>query len=243
MILGAISFPIILATLNGRFRRISTNTEFKAFVVILLASSAIVSLNIAIEAPGDNVVDTVRSSIFQTVSVLTTTGFATEDFARWPSLPQAILVVLMIIGGCSGSTAGGIKINRLVVALRLCVMYIERSFRSRVVRQIRINNRTLSDAATQEIGMYLILTGAIFFLSVQVASAFEIGTDMGTNLGATQCLFNIGPGFAGSNETYDSFHSATKLFLSANDPRQARALCRPRPVRTIHVEAIGLRQI
>ena len=71
--------------------------------------------------------------------------------------------------------------------------------------------------AQQEIGMYLILTSAIFFLSVQVASAFEIGTDMGTNLSATQaCLFNIGPGFAGvgPTETYDSFHSATKLFLS-----------------------------
>ena len=217
MTLGAISFPIILATLNGRFRRISTNTEFKAFVVILLASSAIVSLNIAVEAPGDDVVDTVRSSIFQTVSILTTTGFATEDFARWPSLPQAILVALMIIGGCSGSTAGGIKINRLVVALRLCVMYIERSFRSRVVRQIRINNRTLSESATQEIGMYLILTGAIFLLSVQIASVFEMGTSMGTNLSAVQaCLFNIGPGFAGvgPTETYDSFHSGTKLFLS-----------------------------
>ena len=122
----------------------------------------------------------------------------------------------MIIGGCSGSTAGGIKINRLVVALRLCIMNIERSFRSRVVRQIRINNRTLSDAATQEIGMYLILTGMIFLLSLQVASVFEIGTDMGTNLSAVQaCLFNIGRiRGSGPKRNLRFLPPGTKLFLS-----------------------------
>lgn len=217
MILGAISFPLILAMLNGRFRRIQQNTEFKTFFLILSISAAVVATIIVIDGTDKSVPHAIRSSIFQTVSIMTTTGFATEDFAKWSALPQSLLLVLMIIGGCSGSTAGGIKINRLVVALRLCVVTIERSFRSRVVRQIRINNRVLNDQATHEIAMYVILTGAIFLISVQVVSLFETFFEMDSNLSAVHaCFFNVGPGFAevGPTETYAPFHPRTKLYLS-----------------------------
>ena len=217
MILGAISFPLILTLLRGRFNRLRTNTELMAFLFILGLSVAIIGVVTAIESGESNPMRSVLSSAFQTVSIMTTTGFASEDFASWSALPQSLLIALMVIGGCSGSTAGGIKINRLIVALRMCALTIERSFRSRVVRQVRLNNRVLSDQATSEIAMYLILTGAIFLISIQVASLFETNFEMRANLSAVHaCFFNIGPGFAevGPTETYEPFHSRTKLFLS-----------------------------
>ncbi len=217
MICGAISFPLILSAINGRIRRIGQNTEFKAFFAILILSAATVATVIVLDGTDKEIGHAIRSSIFQTVSIMTTTGFATEDFAQWSSLPQSLLLVLMVIGGCSGSTAGGIKVNRVIVALRMCVVTVERSFRSRVVRQIRMNNRVLSEQATNEIAMYLILTGAIFLGSVQVVSLFETYFLMDTNLSAVHaCFFNIGPGFAevGPTQTYAPFHPRTKLFLS-----------------------------
>ncbi len=217
MILGAISFPLILSMVRGRFRKLRQNTEFIAFIGILTLSSITIASVIVLDGTDKEVLHAIRSSVFQTVSIMTTTGFATEDFAQWSALPQSLLLVLMVIGGCSGSTAGGIKVNRVVVALRLCVLTVERSFRSRVVRQVRMNNRVLSDQATNDIAMYLILTGAIFLVSVQVVSLFETFFLMDTNLSAVHaCFFNIGPGFAevGPTQTYAPFHSRTKLFLS-----------------------------
>ncbi len=217
MILGAISFPLILILLRGRFNRLRTNTELIAFGAILGLSVTVIGIVIAIEDRSPDTVRALLSSSFQTVSIMTTTGFASADFARWSALPQSILLVLMVIGGCSGSTAGGIKINRLIVGLRLCILTVEHSFRSRVIRQVRLNNRVLSEQATQEIAMYLIMTGVIFLISTQIVSLFETNFDMGTNLSAVHaCFFNIGPGFAevGPTETYAPFHTRTKLFLS-----------------------------
>ncbi len=217
MILGAISFPLILSTLNGRFHRLKSNTELIAFFAILGFSVVTIATVIIMDGTDKHFLHAIRSSAFQTVSIMTTTGFATEDFARWSALPQSLLLLLMIIGGCSGSTAGGIKVNRVIVALRLCVLTVERSFRSRVVRQVRLNNRVLSEQATQDIVMYLILVGVIFLVSVQLTSLFETNFEMDTNLSAVHaCFFNIGPGFAeiGPTETYAPFHSRTKLLLS-----------------------------
>ncbi len=192
-------------------------TEFIGFIAILGTASIVIAGIIVMDGTDKSLPHAIRSSIFQTVSIMTTTGFATEDFAKWSSLPQTLLLVLMIIGGCSGSTAGGIKVARLAVAVRLSLVTIERSFRSRVVRQIRMNGRVLSERATNEIMMYLVLTGAIFLLSIQILSLFETYFEMDTNLSAVHaCFFNIGPGFAevGPTKTYAPFHPYSKLFLS-----------------------------
>ena len=148
---------------------------------------------------------------------MTTTGFATEDFAVWPTLPQVTLLALMIIGGCSGSTAGGIKVARLVVAVRICILSIERSFRSRIVRHVKMNQRIMSDAAGNDIMVYLVLITLLCLVSIPMASVFEPTLKLDTNLSAVlACLFNIGPGLAevGPTQNFAFFHPYTKLFLS-----------------------------
>lgn len=217
MILGAVSFLLILRGLTGNFGQLRRNSELIAFLAILAISTTVIFIAHFWELPEQGAHVTIRSATFQVVSIMTTTGFATEDFANWAALPQTLLLALMIIGGCSGSTSGGLKVARVVVVLRLCILSIERSFRSRIVRPIKMNQRILSDRASQDVVMFIMLTMVVLAVSVPIVSLMEPLEDMDTNLSATHaCLFNIGPGFAdvGPMENYGFFNPFTKLFLS-----------------------------
>ncbi len=85
--------------------------------------------------------DAVRAAAFQVTSIMTTTGFASADFNLWPAFPKLVLLVLMVVGGCSASTAGGVKVARIVLAWRVVARSIETEFRPQVVRHIRMNGK------------------------------------------------------------------------------------------------------
>tara|TARA_B110000037_G_scaffold219829_1_gene285836 strand:- start:577 stop:2052 length:1476 start_codon:yes stop_codon:yes gene_type:complete len=217
MALGGVSFLLIIKTSQKKFHYIPRNTEFLAYWGIMITAIIAIAINIFVEDQTDSVSHAIRASAFQVVSIMTTTGFATEDFAVWPTLPQVTLLALMIIGGCSGSTAGGIKVARLVVAVRICILSIERSFRSRIVRHVKMNQRIMSDAAGNDIMVYLVLITLLCLVSIPMASVFEPTLKLDTNLSAVlACLFNIGPGLAevGPTQNFAFFHPYTKLFLS-----------------------------
>lgn len=217
MTLGGVSFLLILRLFNGRIGYARRNTELVAYIAILAASSIAISTVLFLEGDVPDANDAFRAATFQVVSIMTTTGFATEDFALWSSLPQTVLLVLMAIGGCSGSTAGGVKVVRLVIALRLCAQSVERSFRSMVVRPVKVNQRTLSERASQEIILYLVLSTFILAISGLTISLFETGHSAETTLSAVQaCVFNVGPGLGqvGPNENYADLHAHTKFALS-----------------------------
>src|SRR5690606_25881146 len=203
--------------LSGKFGRALRDTEMRAYLAILLASSVAITI-ILIGGEGEvSAGEAFRDAAFQAVSVMTTTGFATEDYAQWKTLPQAVLLGLMIVGGCSGSTSGGAKVARIVVALRLTVQSVERSFRSRVVRQVRISNRPLTAEATSDIMTFLVMLGVLAAASVMIVAILEPEIDFDTALSmAIACLFNVGPGLAsvGPMETYGFLKPHTQAFLS-----------------------------
>ncbi len=158
-----------------------------------------------------------RAATFQVVSIMTTTGFATEDYARWTALPQMALLVLMLIGGCTGSTAGGIKVYRLVIAFRATMQSVERSFRTRVVRQVRMNKQVIESETVSEIMSFLVLVGGLLMASLIIVSIFEPNLRIDTNASAVMaCMFNIGPGLAevGPMENFAFLHPYTKLYLA-----------------------------
>lgn len=217
MALGGISFLLILKTAYGKFHYIPRNTEFLAYWGIIIVATIAIAINISAEGHTESISHSIRASAFQVVSIMTTTGFATEDFAAWPGLPQATLLALMVIGGCSGSTAGGIKVARLVVAFRIGIMSIERSFRPRIVRHVKMNNRIMSDEAGSDIMVYLVLITLLCLIAIPVTSIFQPTLKLDTNLSAVlACLFNIGPGLAevGPTQNFAFFHPYTKLFLA-----------------------------
>ncbi len=217
MSLAGLNFMLILRLVMGKVRFARRNTEFVAYAFILCAAAILVSLYLMLDGTAWDAEHAFRAGTFQVVSIMTTTGFATEDFTQWSALPQMMFLLLMVIGGCTGSTAGGIKISRLIIAIRLSFVSIERSFRTRVVRQIRLNGNTLSPQAVNEVTAYLILIGTVVSASIILVSLFETSHEIDTNLSVVYaCLFNVGPGIAevGPTENFGFLHSHTKIFLS-----------------------------
>ncbi len=217
MILGGISFLLILRLISRRFNHLKTNTEFISYVILLYVSTIVIAIMIHSEGMKDSFFESIRPSAFQVAAIMTTTGYSTENYVQWGTLPQVVLLSLMIVGGCTGSTAGGAKVARLVVAFRMCILSVEQSFRSRIIRQIKMNNRTLDEQSTQDIMSYLLLVMMVFLVSLPVTAIFEPSVEIDTNISAViACLFNIGPGLAevGPSSNYAFFHPYTKFFLS-----------------------------
>ncbi len=217
MSLAGLNFLLILRLCMGRLNFLKRNTEFAAYFILLLLAATLISSTLTWDETFEDLSEAVRAGTFQAVSIMTTTGFSTEDFTEWTALPQITLLLLMVIGGCTGSTSGGIKVTRLLIAARLSVLSIERSFRTRVVRQIRINGNIISDRAVADVTNYLILIGGVISISIVIVALFETTHKIDTNLSVVYaCFFNVGPGIAevGPMENFGFLHPHTKLFLS-----------------------------
>ena len=163
------------------------------------------------------IAELLRSSCFQVTSLLTTTGYTSDNYEIWAPATHAILIVLMVIGGCTGSTAGGLKVVRLIVSIKLSIRQIERSFRSRVVRPIKINGRTLDNTAIEATAHYLVLLVILCIICLMVVSLIERNISLEGQLSiVVSTMFNIGPGFAeiGPGDNYGFLQDSTKLWLS-----------------------------
>ena len=217
MFISSCSFLLIWQLLRGQVNRLKQNTEFLAYIFII--TGAIISLTITLlnDYGWNDWSEKFRDAAFQVTSIITTSGFASEDFAQWSTYPQVLILGLMLIGGCSASTAGGIKIIRLVVGIKVCLHSIENAFRARVVRRIIVNGRTLSEGTAHDITVYLVIVVFLCIMSMPLIALFEQDLDPETNLSAIlSCLFNIGPGFGeiGPTKSYANLHDHTKFFLS-----------------------------
>lgn len=217
MVLCGTSFLALLRCLRGKgLRPLRDNAEAKTFLGIFVGGSLFLLLFLSAADPAP-LAGNVRDAVFQTASILTTTGYSTADFGVWPNPAQILLLLLMIAGGCSGSTAGGIKVFRVVVGLRAVVRQLEHAFRPHVVRPIRINGRTLADAELRDITAFLVLGGFVLLASVLLVSVLEPELAPLDVFSATvACLFNVGPGLGavGPTETYAFFGDATKVHLA-----------------------------
>ena len=217
MIFGGTSFVLMLQMGRWEWREVRKNSEFKAYHLILLLATLLTSFSVWSEYGHHSLHDVIRASAFQVVSIMTTTGFSTADFNVWPPFTHILLLVLMIIGGCSGSTGGGIKVVRLVVAMKVAWLQIEHTFRTRVVRSVKVNGRTLNKNAQESILVFLVLMGMVAIGGLILVSFIEPTTSFEGVLSATlACLFNIGPGFAevGPTHNYLEFQEITKYLLS-----------------------------
>ncbi len=119
MLIGSISFLLHFRVFSGGYKVIFRNVEFKSLLVLLFTAVFVITLNLYLQDGSKSLIDTLRDGSFQVVSSITTTGFSTVDIGKWPEFSQAVLMSLMYIGGFYGSTAGGIKLLRLVVIIKL----------------------------------------------------------------------------------------------------------------------------
>lgn len=218
MILGGTTFIPIIRALHGHPKSLWHSTEIRYFYAILLGATALIAVFIAFEPHlGGEPHRIVRTAAFQVVSIMTTTGFVSDDFNAWIPVTHVILLALMAIGGCSGSTSGGAKVIRFVMAFRICHAHVEKAFRARVVRPLRMNGEPVDTATQESILVFLVLLVGLALGGSLLLAVMEPTVSLEGLLSATfSCLFNIGPGFAevGAMENFALFGHAPTLLLS-----------------------------
>jgi trk system potassium uptake protein TrkH len=218
MAIGGMSFLLIIEILRRNWKALKTSTEFKAYAGLLVSFSLLIFVFLVTHA-GDNpdFHDLIRAATFQVVSIMTTTGFATVDFDLWIPVTHILLLALMFIGGCSGSTAGGTKVIRFIVALKVSAQQIEKAYRSRVVRTLKVNGKSLSLGEQESIVVFIVILSLIVFAGTVIVSFLEPNMSFeGIVSAMAACLFNIGPGFAevGPSHNFAGLHAYSQIFLS-----------------------------
>jgi trk system potassium uptake protein TrkH len=193
MLLGGISFAQHYRLLVERQPRAVLN-DYEVRGYITIAASATLAICASLYAAGDTELEpSLRTSMFQTISILTTTGFATADYALWSPLAQLILVVLMFIGGCTGSTSGGLKVARVMLLLQL----ISREFR-RVTEPLGVFRIRAGDVVVPDHAICGLLNLVFLALLVMLTASLVLaatGIDLVTAVSAVvACQFNVGPG-------------------------------------------------
>jgi trk system potassium uptake protein TrkH len=195
-------------------RRFLADVEIRAYVAIVLAAAAVIALMLVFRQSYD-VERAVRASLFQVVSIVTTTGFATDDFERWLPLAHVILLLLMYVGGCTGSTAGGLKVARAVLLGRVVDREFKRMVEPRGVFAVRLGGAVVTEPAVQSLLNLVYLALLTNGVSVIVLAALDV--DIVTAFSAVAaCMWNIGPGLGlvGPTENYGHLPHLAKWVLS-----------------------------
>ncbi len=213
MLMFGVNFNIYYLILAGRLRSAFKSEELWCYVGILLAAVGLVTVNIS--NLYSNFSETLRAAAFQVSSIITTTGYATTDFNSWPGLSKGILFLLMFIGACAGSTAGGIKISRIMLLLKRISATLKHLIHPRSTETVRfegkkVENETLTGALVY-FAIYFLCFTVIFFVLLFEPFDFE------TNLSAVAaCFNNVGPGLSmvGPLGNYDIYSPLSKIVLS-----------------------------
>ncbi|NLW22901.1 MAG: TrkH family potassium uptake protein [Tissierellia bacterium] len=214
MILSGVNFSLYYSLFKGRWREFIKDGELKFYLAIILGSIILITLNIN-KTIYDNMGLALRDSFFQVGSIITTTGYSTVDFNQWPAFSKLILFSLMFIGGCAGSTAGGMKTIRVLVLLKLVRRELSKVFHPRAVLPIKIGDKVVYDDMVTSISIFFILYILIFTLGTILISLEGIDFESSASAVAAT-LGNIGPGFGfvGPTRTYSQFSYPSKLLLS-----------------------------
>ncbi len=213
MFLFGINFNLYYLILVKKFKAILKSTELWVYMAIVALSTAIIAANIY--SLYNNLSDTLRHSAFQVSSIITTTGFSSVNYELWPGLSKGILFVLIFIGGMAGSTAGGLKVSRLVILLKLIRKEIRHMLHPRSVNSIEFEGKTLEKETINSVSVYFVVYIVCFF-SIFLLICLE-PFSLETNLSAVAaCFNNVGPGFgaAGPACNYADYSGFSKIILS-----------------------------
>jgi trk system potassium uptake protein TrkH len=217
MALSATTFLFVIRIFSRRWHLLRHGQEVYWFYIILLGSTFLLTVYL-VELTGElPTLDSLRTALFQAVSIMTTTGYASTDFETWLPPAKMLLITLMFIGGCSGSTAGGVKVVRILIALRGSMRSITHAVRPNLTLSMRMGGKPLGERAVQNVIIFLLLMVVLQIVSMLFVSANEPEMTFLSTFSCVQAtLFNIGPGFDQVGP-YDNFHflrGSTKLYLS-----------------------------
>ena len=214
MLLFGVNFNIYYLLLIRRFRSALRSTELWVYLGIAFVSTAIVAFNVFSLYDG-SVADTLRDSSFQVASVMTTTGFSTTDFDKWPELSKAILLTLMFTGACAGSTGGGLKVSRVVMLFKMMGRELRKMLHPRAVESVRYEGKKLEEATLHSTASYFALY-VVLFVAIFLLISFDSFGFVENFSAVAACYNNIGPGFGriGPTGSYAGYSAFSKVLLS-----------------------------
>ena len=214
MLLFGVNFNLYYLLLLGRVRDIFRNTEFKVYLGIIAAAVTIITVDIL--PLYQSFSTSLRQASFQVAAIMSTTGFVTADFTVWSPLSKTLLLLLMFLGGCAGSTAGGLKLSRIIILCKMARRELRRTPRPRVGDVIKMDGHRLEEQTAHSVAVYF----ALYMLCIGallVALSFS-PFDLETNLfSSVSCFNNVGPAFgmAGPVGNYSLYQPVLKLLLCA----------------------------
>ena len=215
MALFGVNFSLYFLLLLGRVKDVLKSDELRLYLGVMLGSMGAIALNIRSLFP--SLREAFHHAAFAVSSIMTTTGFATEDFDLWPQFSRTILVILMVVGASAGSTGGGIKCARVVILFRTLKARLRQMLHPRSVNLVRMEGKTVSDDTIQGVYTYMTAYCAIAILSMLLLSLDDLSLE--TNFTAVMaCLNNIGPGLdlVGPTRNYAHFSDLSKVVLMLN---------------------------
>jgi trk system potassium uptake protein TrkH len=214
MFLAGINFSLHFVAWNNRsLMDYIKDSEFKAYAMVLICSSIIVLIALSLNSEYGSNSETIRHSLFQTVSIATTTGFSSQNFSSWPAAIPVFLIMVSFIGACVGSTGGGIKVVRILVMFRLGMKEINKFIRPNAQISVKLNRASLSEKSLISVLGFFSLY-AISFVLILLLLMFT-GLDQVTAYSATAATMNnLGPGLGSVAENYGSLNDTAKWILS-----------------------------
>ncbi len=212
MILSGINYSAYFCILCKQFKAAFSIEEVRVYLLIILSSVALISFNTFSLYGG--LEETVRHAFFQVGSIITTTGYATTDFNTWPMLSKTILVILMFVGACAGSTGGGIKVSRITILFKTIRKELHILMHPRLVKKIKVDDHAVPHEVIRSTNVFIAVYFIIYFISLLLISIDNMDfTTSFTSVAAT--LNNIGPGLDGVGPTanFASFSIFSKFVL------------------------------
>ena len=214
MFLAGINFSLHFVAWNNRsLVDYIKDSEFKTYSMVLFSASAIVIIALSLNSEYGSTSETIRHSLFQTISIATTTGFTSQNYSNWPAAIPVFLIMVSFIGACVGSTGGGIKVVRVLVMFRLGMKEIHKFIRPNAQVSIKLNNASINEKALVSVLGFFSLY-AISFIFIMMLLMFA-GLDQVTAYSATAATMNnLGPGLGEVAQNYGSLGETAKWILS-----------------------------
>lgn len=217
MLLGTVNYGLFYMMLRGRSLRVFVrDVEFRTYVMIVVASTALFTLiNLRVHPEP---LESLRYALFMVATTISSTGYGTDDYTVYPQASFAIMILLMFVGGCSGSTAGGIKIERLVIMAKQTIAQIHRSFEPTSVRVVRVGRTVLPKSVLADVMSFFVIYMLCIGVGMLVVVAVD-GVPVGAAFGAMlTSLSNMGPApfheTAGFADNFAAYSGVSKVWFA-----------------------------
>ena len=215
MVLFGVNFNLYYYFLIKRSLAAFKSTELFVYLGIIIVSAAAICINVS--SMFDSVSEALRHSAFAVSSIISTTGYGTVDFNLWPEFSKAILYILMFVGGCAGSTGGGLKVSRIVILFKLIFSEVRHMLHPRAVTAVRLDKNSVDRNTLNSVSIYFALFFVFYMIIYVLLSVLQPSFGFTENFTAVgTCINNVGPGFGaiGPTSSFAAYSGASKILLS-----------------------------